>query len=240
MKKIQVGLNVIIMKRIIFGFVLVVSFGVVRAQDIYSLPEFSKVLVSGKILLEMREGDTNSLEIVTRGYDSTCIIQEIVLDQFTLKTKSFAGCNEEVAAILTCPRISELFVEGNAELTSKKLYTADTVIIESRSGSKVFIDFNVKYLEADVSEGALISTEGYADKLSLTISTKGSFSGFDLESETADVFVNLGGNAKINVVDDLKVKASTKGVVTYKGEPKKTKINEMLGGEVKPYSELIE
>ncbi|KMQ59311.1 hypothetical protein ACM46_19470 [Chryseobacterium angstadtii] len=94
--------------------------------------------------------------------------------------------------------------------------TAGTIMVKASSGSNAAIEGKATSGIIDISSGALVK----ADELKLV----------QLEAEATS-----GGNLSVNVSDRLKVKASSGGLVRYKGRPEiESNISKSSGGTLKP------
>jgi hypothetical protein len=96
---------------------------------------------------------------------------------------------------------------------------------------------DVKYLKVNLSEGSLLTAEGYAIRQDVNVTTKASFSAFRLESDEVNIEVGLAGIAKICANNELNAKARMRGYIGYKCNPKKRSIKDGLTGNVKDVGE---
>ncbi len=67
------------------------------------------------------------------------------------------------------------------------------------------------------------------------VATGGGFSAFRLDCERAYVKSSTGAAAKVVATELLEAKANTGGDIDYKGNPRKVKIKDNLGGNVNEY-----
>jgi hypothetical protein len=90
---------------------------------------------------------------------------------------------------------------------------ANEVVVESSSGSDIFLKGKVSVLEAHASSGSDIDAS-------------------ELQSRKCNASVSSGSDIKVYVTEELDANASSGGDITYSGNPKAKDINESSGGDV--------
>lgn len=125
---------------------------------------------------------------------------------------------------------------SKADIDTRNLITRDSLSIKMRSGATMYAEMDVKVLKVSLSEGANLTSKGYALKQNITSVTKATFNAFELEGEEASLKVNTGGKAKINIEKHTTGSVTAGGYVNYKGKPT-IDVKTTLGGKMVSYSE---
>jgi hypothetical protein len=120
---------------------------------------------------------------------------------------------------------------GKANILTLNLIKTDSIFVSLKSGAIFYGSFDIDYLNASVTEGCLLTADGYANYQDIKSNLKATYSGFDLEGVNGIVKTTSGGIAKVNITDSLSVKATTGGYVGYKGNPAIDE-EKILGGKI--------
>lgn len=208
-----------------------------QAQDAVSrtIQPFTKLDVSDKIIVRLVKSDKESASIIAQGVDPS-VVKTVVTDQ-TLSVKLFGEpfTKKKITITLNYVKLDEIILSGSADVSTTSLLKADYLKLDLRSGANLYLDADIKYLTAKLTEGATISASGYADQADIIVATGATFSGFDLETEICKVKASSGGKAKLNVVTDLQAESASNGYVSYKGNPEKVQQNATSGGTISKY-----
>lgn len=208
-----------------------------QQSEIRALEPFNKIDVEDKIIVQLIKADEESVEIRAQEIDVQRVMSTVTNSTLKLYIDGPSYKYSKVRAILKFKQFNEIEVSGMAEVSSASLIKTDTLYINAKSGGKVYLDLDVKHLESKISEGGLVSAEGYAVSQNSYITTSGALSAFDLESEIVNVKAVVGGIAKINVSKELNGQVTTKGYIGYKGNPGKIETKVYSGGKVVEFKE---
>ncbi len=201
------------------------------------LEPFNKIDVDDKIIVQLIKSDEESIEIKAQEIDIQRVMATVKDNVLKLYIDVPPYKYGKVRAILKFRQVDVIKVSGMAEVSSVSLLKMDTLRISARNGGKVYLDLDVKHLESKISEGGLISAQGYAVSQDADVATSGALSAFDLESDVVKVTAVTGGIAKINVSKELTGKVTTGGYISYRGEPEKIDKNIYTGGKIEKLKE---
>jgi hypothetical protein len=206
-------------KLLIIPAVLFLLNEVVTAQTAVPIPGIHKVIVSNGIMLQVERASQYTLSIKTQDIDSGCVIKTIENGVLTLKLVSSLSCKGKVSIDLSCPTLKEMEIMGNADVSSHNILKEDTLLLTLRSGGKAYLDLDVKYLDVHLSEGSLLTAEGYAVDQRVYVTTSATYSCFQLEGDNVNVEASLGGKAKICADKEMTALSKTGGYISYKCNP---------------------
>ena len=228
----------IMKKSIIISLLVVLSLHLqLMAQNINELKTVSKIVVSSGILLEIERSDTYGLEIKSPDLNRECLINTIEEGVLTLKLKPESGCKGAVSASLKIPSIRFIEAANQAEVTTRNLLKTDSLILKLRTGAKASVDLDVTYLEIFLSEGSILTAEGYANIQNINVTTKATCSAFSLEGDTVQITASANALAKICATEKLDAKASMGAYIGYKCDPPQVKLDDSLLGKIEAVKE---
>lgn len=208
-----------------------------QESEVRLLQPFNKINVEDKILVQLVKADEESLEVKAHGIDVQRVMSSVTDNILKLYIEVPPYKYGKVNIILKFKKLNEIRVSGVAEVSSASLLKMDTLFVNLKSGGKVYLDLDIQHLESKIAEGALLSAEGYAVSQNAYITTSGTLSAFNLESDIVNVKAVSTGTAKIYVDKELTGLASTKGYIGYKGEPVKIDKKVYTGGEIVKFEE---
>lgn len=112
---------------------------------------------------------------------------------------------------------------------------SNTVDVEISSGSNIRAGMTAGTLVVKASSGSNGAIEGKADSGIIDISSGALLKADDMRLDHLEATATSGGNLSVNVSAKLKVKASSGGLVRYKGRPEiESNISKTSGGSLKP------
>lgn len=110
------------------------------------------------------------------------------------------------------------------------LNISDRLVVESTGSGEIKANFDAERLDVLISGSADVILTGTTNSQAVTLSGSGSYLAFDLTSRICTMDNSGSGNAEVFVEDELQVKISASGNVSYKGSPT---INSMITGSGK-------
>lgn len=123
---------------------------------------------------------------------------------------------------------------SSGSVVKGKFNISNNTNVEASSGTNVKVEVNSKNLVFKGSSGSDTSIQGQAGNATFDVSSGAIFKGEALRTNQAEAEATSGASVSINVVDKLKAKASSGGLIKYKGNPEITSdISKMSGGSLK-------
>jgi len=141
---------------------------------------------------------------------------------------------EQIIYEISLPLIKTIIIGGNGSaIASNQVQETNLELIINGNGDIDIDEFpNLKKLTVTISGNGNIDNTNSSydfDSCQITINGNGSYFGYDLETNNANVIINGNGNAKILVSDNLNAEINGNGSVHYKGNPTITLIKEGNG-----------
>lgn len=124
---------------------------------------------------------------------------------------------------------------SSGSIVKGKFNISNNTTVEATSGSDIKIDINSKNFAFKGSSGSSTTFDGQAGMASFDISSGALCKADNLRTNMAEAESSSGSSLSVNVVSKLKAKASSGGVIKYKGNPEITSdISKNSGGALKP------
>jgi len=227
----------IMYKKILFLLPLLPVFLSLPAQEpvTRSLGSFSKLVATDRVIVRLVKAERESATISVQGIDESAVKTEVEGNTIIISIYGEPFTKKKVMVTLNYVTLTDITVNGSAEVTTTSLFKAGSLAVDLKSGGMLYLDADIENLNSRVIEGALLTAEGYATEHNIVVATSGTVSAYDLESESVIVKATTGGKAKINVETSLDADAGSKGFITYKGNPAQIKRTVNSGGTIAVY-----
>ena len=206
----------------------------VCAREAKVLDPFHSIVVSSEIITELVLSDREAIEVNFSGAEKTNLIVEVVdsVLKIRMKTGQYKDAKLNVRVHYT-KDLRSMEANGRGQIWSEEeLYFDNNLTVKLFNGGEMRFNLYCDSLSATLSQGSIIHLKGKARALQVKSTTNATFSGYEFETENAEVVATGTGKAKVSVSRYLKATASSKGFIGYVGEPPKVDDKTSLGGEI--------
>jgi hypothetical protein len=123
---------------------------------------------------------------------------------------------------------------SSGSVVKGKFNISNNTNVEATSGTNVKVEVNSKSFVYKGSSGSNTNIGGQAGTAIFDISSGAAFKGENFSVNQVEVESTSGGSISVNAVQKLKAKASSGGLIRYKGNPEiSSDISKMSGGSLK-------
>ena len=236
------------MKKVFLSLLLVAAAGIASwAQKTVNEPNAEKRTVSGfhgidvgtGIELTLTHGNTEEVAVSAstvefRDRIVTKVENGILKIHYETKTGSINKKNEtkSLKAYVSYKTLDKLHASTGAEVEITGVLQASSLDMKANTGAEISGKVDIGTLTVDQSTGSRVTLTGKADKLEADGSTGSRFTGEDMNTSNSEVRVSTGAKVSVNADKELQVKASTGGIVRYKGNAGIREIKTHTGGVV--------
>jgi len=189
-----------------------------------SVEYFNKIVLMDSGILNIAQGDSESLRVTADQNIMKHISSEIVNNELRLKVDSqrlfgfIAFPTSEIVYDISLKDIEKVVINGSGELKSDSLKGEMLTLKINGSGN---MKANIEYdqLKAIINGSGAYSLSGNAKTQDLTISGSGKFFGKNLLGEDGKIVINGSGKSEMNTSSSLDIKVSGSGSILYLGSP---------------------
>jgi hypothetical protein len=203
-----------------------------QTVDERKLEPFNKVVAGDKIIVQLIKSDHESAQVKTQGIEVSKVKTEVSNGTLTLSVYGEPFTKKKIMVTVNYRNLKSILVNNGSEVSTGNLFKSDTLRVDLKSGGVLYLDLDIDCLIAKITEGGLLSAEGYATSQDVTVTSMSTHSAFDLESDKVKIKATTGGKAKINVEEELEAEASSNGYISYKGTPAKLDKTANSGGSI--------
>ena len=221
------------MKTIVtFIAILITSISFAQNPITKNVGDFTEVKVYDRIVVNLVKSTEN--KVVITGEDVSQV--NVVNKDGTLKIKMDLNLIFDGNKTFVYVHYNNLeVIDGNegAVITSNELIEQDKIEIKMQEGARVKVGLQVREALLRAVTGGIIEASGQATVQRVKVNTGGIYEGRSLETETAEIFVQAGGEveAYASKMADLTIRAGC-DIVIY-GNPAEVKKHRTFGGRIK-------
>ncbi len=223
MKDLISNKKIVLMAVLIMFFTVQVNFAQ-TSRETKDVKDFHELSVSHAFKVEIKVGDTESLEIEIEERYADDVITEVKGGKLVIKMRSNGSkrgyrMNDTPVAYVTVKSLDAIYGSGAVSIRSSDVLKAENMDINLSGASNLNLELDVEKLYLETSGACVMTLEGKAREQIVKISGATTYKGFDLESEIGDIRVGGASSARVSVSEKLDVRASGASSVRYRGRP---------------------
>lgn len=202
------------------------------------LSGFHGISVSGGIDLYLTQQNAEEVFVEADPEDMDKIITRVAhgILKISVKDKSWwgTGSNKRQRKVfVSFKTLDKLQVSAGSDVKAASVLKLDKLRLDVSSRSEVKLELDVRELNVESSSRSDISLKGVAEVIEASASGGSDINAGELKSEKCTARVSNGSEIKVHVTKKLEASASSRGDITYSGDPKTKEIRETSGGDVK-------
>ena len=198
------------------------------------VPSFEGIHLSFSGNVVIRPGSTQKVEV--KG-------QENLIDNISTNVKdkvwdidfnaNRVSNMKELIVYITIPRLTSIAIVGSGDVMTEGSFDNGNMMDVAISGSgDLKLNTKVSKINLAISGSGDAKINGSATESNLSITGSGDISGYEFNTQAANVSIVGSGDCKVSVSNELNVSIIGSGDVYYKGSPGKVKQNILGSGEV--------
>ena len=121
---------------------------------------------------------------------------------------------------------------SGAEIDSDEIFEQNKIEINASSGADISLKIDTQTTVADASSGAEIELTGNTENLESSASSGSGIDAENLKAISAVADASSGAEIDLNVAENFTAEASSGGNIEYSGNPKNTKIDNSISGDI--------
>jgi len=191
----------------------------VEATKIIQADIFTKIKVEGKAKIFLKQGHVQEIKVVADSNLVEILKFSVSRDRLTIENNSCLDSYSQLNIYITVPMLSELVVEGDAEVKTLSRMTVDDFDVETDGSGRVQLNLVADDLDAKMDGSGVLEFEGQCDNSEITLRGSGVFDASRMLANSLDLEQNGSADAKVSAHDDLNITINGSGTVFYRGKP---------------------
>lgn len=157
---------------------------------------------------------------------------EVRGDQLVIETDGCITSTDELKAVVIVANLERIINDGSADIRASGAITTEDLEIVNHGSGDVSLTFEGDNIDIDQSGSGSVSVKGNTDGIDIDSRGSGNVDTVDLRANKADVTNSGSGDVNVTVKEELSIKLSGSGNVTYKGNPQEIDQKTTGSGEV--------
>lgn len=205
--------------------------GEIISKEIKLKENFNKISIAKGWNVELISSEEN--KIIIKANENLIPLLEYNIDNETLRIESEKTINRAGGKLLKVyysQPISSFTTSSGSSLKSNQKITIKSLDIKTSSGSSVKLNIKTKNAEIKTSSGSSVELNGTAINFNAKSSSGSEINAKNLLVKNAKIKTSSGANISIEAKEYLEAKTSSDGLITYHGNPEKTKLKQSVSG----------
>jgi len=176
------------------------------------------------------EGNEIAIDRITTNVSGGKLVIDVGRDWMEKLSAGFDFLShDDIRLYITVKDLEELEVTGVADAEAKDIKAKDFSLKMTGASNLKLFNLNADSLKAEIPGAGKIAVDGKVNRLSVTLTGAGNFSGHKLKSKISKVTLSGVGSAQLWVTNELDVTITGVGSVEYYGNPLIKQSVTMLG-----------
>lgn len=194
--------------------------------------DFEIINVQQGINLYITQGKPTNISVEADENIIELLITEVKNNELNIYFEKNVNQAKARNVYLTTESISKIKASSGASVKSENTIQAETLELDSSSGSSMKIRANANDIKSESSSGSSITIIGKSNSLTANSSSGSSINAKELKTVNAIAKAGSGANIDVNVTGKLTASASSGGDIDYEGSPESIDKKATSGGSI--------
>lgn len=196
--------------------------------------EFSELQVFGRATFELVPDESKIILCEAEGLNSDAVKVSFSGGICTIKVNNLMKKEESftVKIKIGYGSLSKLTAGGGAVVISNEIVDVDNATFKILSGAQLEAKFMGNRLDLELGQGSAAAVLGELEYFKASATTGASLDAFAMVAQSAELKANTGAVINMGETRELRAKAVTGSVISYRGNPELKGVTEKLGGVV--------
>jgi len=139
---------------------------------------------------------------------------------------------DDISVKLYFKNIESISASEGSYVSSEKTIIQNSIDLNSKQGSVINIDLDVKNVNSKANSGGILELSGNATNQNSTITSGAFLKAKDLQTSTTNINIAAGGKAEINASTLVNAKVKAGGSIYIYGKPRQINKEIFIGGTI--------
>ena len=181
---------------------------------------FDGIRVSSGIDVYLKQGDNESITVEADENLHEYILTKVKDGILNVYTDANIREAKMERVHVTIKEVKSLKTSSAGDIIGESPIKGTDIEIGASSAGDIRLEVYARRIEINISSSGDVSLSGEAETLNADLSSAGDLDAYNFKVKEADVSASSAGDAKINVSERIKARASSAGDIYYQGDPK--------------------
>ncbi len=192
---------------------------------------FASIKINGNYKVNFTQSDIQSVMVVADENLLEFIKTDVTGNELVIRSSQPIRSSNDLLVEVKAPRLERVEANAAARFYTQGPLTQKELSVLSNAGALIDIEGTFTQVIANQNAGSRIELRGQTDKFKATSNAGGTIDATDLESQSAVVNANAGGDIRLNT-QRLEATANAGGSIRYIGNPIIEAVNTNAGGSI--------
>lgn len=203
-----------------------------RKDETRAVSTINNLDIQGRFSVFLTQGEKASLKINADENLLKLVESTNEEGELSLRIKGRINSNDVIKLYITADSLQNLDFSAGANVETPQELRGEKLKINSSAGASGNLKLRYNEIVCDAHAGSDLTLLGITNISSFIFSSGASINAEELKTKRASVEGSAGGNASINVEDELSAELSAGASLDYSGNPKVTKMETTAGGSI--------
>ena len=186
------------------------------------LQSFESIVLRGVGQLRIHQGKAPAIEISGSEREVAEIKTEVRDGELIIEPKDPVSALIPLVYNVTVDKLEAVELAGAGQVISEGTLVVDSLDLRLSGNGSAHLILDVDKIETTISGSGKVFLQGSGERQELKMSGMGTYDAEDLQSKSATITLSGAGSVELGTLEELDVKISGAGRITYDGEPKVT------------------
>jgi len=213
----------------LFLFFAILSFVPLNAQvlrgngqvtsDERDLPKFRGIIAKGSFELFISQGEQQKVIIEADQNLHNLFIANVRNEMLDLQIVGEVKKAKSLKVYVTLENLNYLLAIGAVDVKTDTTFKTEEISIFLSGVSGVKLNIDTKFVDIEIADGAYAYLQGKTERIDIHVTDEAELNAFNLQAKKCNAKISGYSDAKINVLDEMKLRVTGAGNLYYKGNP---------------------
>jgi uncharacterized protein YxeA len=193
---------------------------------------FTGIRVKTGIDVYLKQGDKESITVEADENLHEYILTEIQGDILNIYTDVWIREADRKRVYVTMKDVKSIKTSSAGDIMGETPLKCEDLEIGTSSAGNIRLEIYGKKIDVNVSSAGDVTLSGEGESLYADLSSAGNLDAANLKVKEAEVSASSAGDARVNVSEKIKARASSAGDITYRGDPKYVDAHSSSAGSI--------
>jgi hypothetical protein len=185
-----------------------------------TISSFDGIRVSSGVNVYLKQGEKESITVEADENLHEYILTEVKDGILNVYTDAIIREAKMERVYVTIKEVRSIKTSSSGDIVGETPVKGMDIEIGASSAGDIRLEVYAKKLDVNISSAGDVYLSGEAESLNADLSSAGDFNAYNLKVKEADISASSAGDAKVNVSEKIRARASSAGDIYYQGDPK--------------------
>ncbi len=183
------------------------------------VPPFRGIIATGSFELFLTQGEEQKIVIEADQNLHNLLISNVRNEMLNVQIIGEVRKAKSLKVFITLVNIEHLIAIGAVDIRTDTTIITERLAVFISGISSIKLNISAKELEFEITDGAYSYLQGEVENFDIRVTDEAEINAFNLIAKNCDAKVSGYSDAKLNVLDEMKLRVTGASNLYYKGNP---------------------